>query len=85
MSQDFSSFADGFSFMLSANGVILCPGNSEGILPAQYFSQVIDRRTGNNSYLYTCVHAIDAHNSLLSPPNYFYTVCSVPDYFEKIS
>ena len=39
-------FIDGFDFFCSANNVILCAGNSEGILPSKYFAQVIDHRTG---------------------------------------
>ena len=33
---------DGYEFFESTNGVILCPGNSNGILPAAYFKHVFD-------------------------------------------
>ena len=36
-------FADGFKFFLSANNVILCPGNEDGILPPKYFKAVYQR------------------------------------------
>lgn len=31
---------DGFVFWRSANGVILCEGNAEGVIPPQYFSRI---------------------------------------------
>ncbi|XP_071545703.1 tRNA 2'-phosphotransferase 1 isoform X2 [Panulirus ornatus] len=36
----------GFKFYKSVNNVILCPGNEDGYLPAEYFLKVVDRRTG---------------------------------------
>ena len=36
------ALADGYLFFVSLNGVILTPGNEEGILPAKYFSKVTD-------------------------------------------
>ncbi|BFZ07242.1 hypothetical protein BsWGS_10281 [Bradybaena similaris] len=39
---------DGLKFFLSANGVILSPGNDDGIIPPVYFDKVIDRRTGSS-------------------------------------
>lgn len=35
----------GYKFQLSANGVILTPGNEEGFLPPEFFSRV-ERRVG---------------------------------------
>lgn len=37
----------GYKFQLSANGVILTPGNDEGFLPPEFFSRV-ERRVGKN-------------------------------------
>uniref|UniRef100_A0A0B6Y796 2'-phosphotransferase n=1 Tax=Arion vulgaris TaxID=1028688 RepID=A0A0B6Y796_9EUPU len=37
---------DGLKFYLSANKVILCPGNDEGVIPPIYFDKVIERKTG---------------------------------------
>lgn len=34
---------DGFNFFRSRNGVILCAGNSDGVIPPQYFARVIKR------------------------------------------
>jgi 2'-phosphotransferase len=34
---------DGYLFFESPNGVILCPGNSMGFLPTEYFIKVINR------------------------------------------
>lgn len=34
--------ADGFEFYRSRNGVILCGGNAQGCIPAEYFSRVED-------------------------------------------
>ena len=39
-----AALADGFKFYRSANNVILCPGNTAGILPPRYFAQVKDTR-----------------------------------------
>lgn len=38
---------DGLVFYLSENGVILCPGNKNGVLETKYFLKVVDKRTGN--------------------------------------
>ncbi|CAE1257683.1 TRPT1 [Acanthosepion pharaonis] len=38
---------DGLKFFLSANNVILCSGNKDGIVAPKYFSKVIDRKHGN--------------------------------------
>lgn len=38
---------DGFKFYRSANDVILCPGNEEGILPVKYFAEVRELPSGN--------------------------------------
>ena len=37
---------DGYEFFCSANSVILCAGNAEGILPVEYFDKVTDHQTG---------------------------------------
>lgn len=37
---------DGYQFFQSANDVILCPGNRQGILPSEYFSKVIQLPAG---------------------------------------
>jgi len=37
---------DGYEFYRSSNDVILCSGNSEGYLPKQYFSKVVNLTTG---------------------------------------
>ena len=37
---------DNVPFFQSSNGVILCPGINEGTLPTEYFSKVIDAKTG---------------------------------------
>ena len=42
------STVDGFSFFLSDNNVILCPGDEKGFLPTKYFKKVLDRKSGNN-------------------------------------
>lgn len=39
---------DGIPFYRSENGVILCPGLENGILPAQYFDKVIDANTNES-------------------------------------
>ncbi|XP_068222066.1 tRNA 2'-phosphotransferase 1-like [Palaemon carinicauda] len=36
----------GLKFFRSANNVILCPGNSEGIVSREYFLKVVDRQSG---------------------------------------
>lgn len=36
---------DGFTFFLSANHVVLCPGDRKGLLPPRYFREVVNRRT----------------------------------------
>lgn len=38
---------DGIPFYVSANNVILSPGNANGIIESKYFLKVIDSRTGN--------------------------------------
>ncbi|CAG5121703.1 unnamed protein product [Candidula unifasciata] len=38
---------DGLKFFLSANGVILSPGNEDGVIQTIYFDKVIDRKTGS--------------------------------------
>lgn len=40
--------ADGLQFYLSANNVILTAGDSNGLLKPQYFSKVIEKKTGNS-------------------------------------
>lgn len=40
---------DGYEFFCSANNVILCAGNAEGILPTKYFDQVTDHQTGKTA------------------------------------
>ncbi|XP_042862520.1 tRNA 2'-phosphotransferase 1-like isoform X2 [Penaeus japonicus] len=42
------ALADDIKFFKSANNVILCSGNKEGILPLKYFSKVVDKKTGEN-------------------------------------
>lgn len=37
----------GYTFQLSANGVILTPGNEKGFLPPEFFSRV-ERRIGKS-------------------------------------
>ncbi|CAL1548576.1 unnamed protein product [Lymnaea stagnalis] len=37
---------DGLMFFLSANNVILSPGNEQGVIPPLYFDKVIDKSTG---------------------------------------
>ncbi|XP_066959069.1 tRNA 2'-phosphotransferase 1-like isoform X2 [Macrobrachium rosenbergii] len=37
----------GLKFFRSANDVILCPGNHEGIVPTEYFLKVVDRSSGD--------------------------------------
>ena len=37
---------DGFQFYRSANDVILCPGNENGLLPPNYFSEVREFPSG---------------------------------------
>lgn len=37
---------DGIEFFESENGVILCPGNEQGILETKYFTKVLDVKTG---------------------------------------
>ena len=51
-------FVDGYEFFCSANNVILCAGNAEGILPASYFAQVTDHRTGTIYFIsyIMCLH-----------------------------
>ncbi|CAF0758885.1 unnamed protein product, partial [Didymodactylos carnosus] len=34
---------DGYKFYVSTNNVILCPGNSQGYLPSEYFKSTIDK------------------------------------------
>ncbi|XP_059176464.1 tRNA 2'-phosphotransferase 1-like [Physella acuta] len=41
---------DGFQFFLSANNVILSPGNGDGVIPPVYFEKVIDRSTGEKIF-----------------------------------
>eukprot|EP00116_Pleurobrachia_bachei_P010084 sb/3470346/ len=41
-----SALSDGYCFYRSPNGVILCQGNDEGILPAYYFKSVINLSNG---------------------------------------
>ncbi|PFX34899.1 tRNA 2'-phosphotransferase 1 [Stylophora pistillata] len=38
------ALSDGFRFYLSANNVILCPGNEQGFLPPQYFEKVVQTK-----------------------------------------
>lgn len=40
--------ADGYQFFQSANDVILCPGNKQGVLPSDYFSKVIELPSGRS-------------------------------------
>jgi 2'-phosphotransferase len=35
---------DGYEFFESPNGVILCPGNSMGVLPTEYFLKVVNKK-----------------------------------------
>jgi len=39
------AIAAGYEFLLSANGVVLTPGNNQGILPTEYFARVESART----------------------------------------
>lgn len=39
---------DGYKFFSSANNVVLCAGNAEGVLPTQYFANVTDHKTGES-------------------------------------
>ena len=41
-------FSAGFEFYESANGVILCPGDENGILPTSLFAKVVQRKKGKN-------------------------------------
>lgn len=41
--------ADGYEFYRSRNGVILCGGNAQGCIPAEYFSRVENVAPGQNS------------------------------------
>ena len=45
------SFAAGFEFFQSANGVILCPGDQNGILPASLFAKVVHKNKKNGMSL----------------------------------
>ena len=38
------SFAAGFEFFESANGVILCPGDEHGLLPSRLFAKVVHKK-----------------------------------------
>ena len=38
------SFAAGFEFFESANGVILCPGDEHGLLPTRLFAKVVHKK-----------------------------------------
>ena len=38
--------AAGIKFYLSANNVILSPGNRSGCIPAEFFKKVVDRKNG---------------------------------------
>ncbi|CAD5118165.1 DgyrCDS6897 [Dimorphilus gyrociliatus] len=40
------ALADGIKFFISANNVILCPGDKDGVLSPKYFEKVLDRKTG---------------------------------------
>ncbi|XP_076442329.1 tRNA 2'-phosphotransferase 1-like [Babylonia areolata] len=40
------AIAGGLKFFRSANNVILCEGNEDGIISTQYFKRVINRKTG---------------------------------------
>jgi 2'-phosphotransferase len=40
------ALADGYKFFLSVNGVALCPGNEQGLLPPHYFSRVVETSSG---------------------------------------
>lgn len=41
---------DGLKFYLSANNVILCSGNKDGVIPPGYFDKVKNRRSGQIKY-----------------------------------
>ena len=43
---NFNVFADGLQLFRSANDVILCPGNSEGFIPTEYFKEVREVPSG---------------------------------------
>ncbi|GFR86252.1 tRNA 2'-phosphotransferase 1 [Elysia marginata] len=42
----------GLKFFVSANNVILSPGNESGVIETQYFFKVVDRRTGKKVLTY---------------------------------
>ena len=35
---------DGYELFESPNGVILCPGNSMGVLPKEYFLKIVNKQ-----------------------------------------
>ena len=40
-------YLDGYKFFVSANNVILCPGDEiNGILPLKYFKMAVERKKG---------------------------------------
>eukprot|EP00966_Prymnesium_polylepis_P324387 7380439-Prymnesium_polylepis.1 len=62
---------EGVRFFEATNGVILCDGNdSDGVLPAKYFSKVIDVKDGANLLEGTRWNLVDWLNGLnrLNPP-----------------
>ncbi|KAL3320609.1 tRNA 2'-phosphotransferase 1 [Cichlidogyrus casuarinus] len=44
-----AAIKDGYQFFVSANNVILCPGDAQGFLPSRYFKSAIDRKTSEQS------------------------------------
>ena len=44
----FFRFSAGFEFFESANGVILCPGDENGVLPSSLFAKVVHRKKGKS-------------------------------------
>lgn len=40
-----NALKDGFKFYVSANGVILSPGNTNGYIPSKYFKKIVNAKT----------------------------------------
>ncbi|GFO16978.1 RNA 2'-phosphotransferase, tpt1/kpta family protein [Plakobranchus ocellatus] len=50
---------DGLKFFLSANNVVLSPGDDSGVIEPKFFSKVVDRRKGNKLPFQGCVEQLE--------------------------
>ncbi|KAK2145403.1 hypothetical protein LSH36_685g02020 [Paralvinella palmiformis] len=60
---NWASYIHGLKFFVSANGVILTPGNEHGVLLPKYFKKVINRKSKGTDAFHQCV---DQHLPLIT-------------------